>query len=339
MSLKIDNLSAYFEDKSVLVCGASGMTGHNVFDLMEFFGANVKGTCHNNQEYTEDRRAIFHAIDFTNIEETNSFFNKNKFEYVFICCAKTYNAQACIDNPESMILPNIQMVSNILSNCLKSGVKKVMYISSATVYQPSDHPLKEYELDMNINPHNIYMGIGWVKRYIEKLCEFYSQRGLQCIIVRPTNIYGRYDKTNSAHSHVIPAFVMRALDKPYPFIVNSLGNGIKNFIHVGDLVRDMAKLMATYNSSEAVNLCSDETCSIGNVVKIILDAVATIDSNYSPYIKFQGNPDIVSYLNLDRSKFDSLFEKDSYVSLKDGIKETVEWYYLSRQTQKKLITV
>ena len=41
------------------------------------------------------------------------------------------------------------------------------------------------------------------KRYIEKLCEFYISLGMKIDIVRPTNIYGEYDKYKEGVSHVI----------------------------------------------------------------------------------------------------------------------------------------
>lgn len=332
-----------YEGKKVLIAGASGMTGKNLYNLLDLF-TDVVGTCHSRQDYHSDGmqmepREKLIKIDFTDSIKTQEFFNANRFDYVFICCAKTYNASVCKNNPECLILPNIQMVSNILENCLKTGVKKVLYISSATVYQPSDKPLAESELDWNQNPHNLYMGIGWVKRYLEKLCEFYSTRGLTTLIVRPTNIYGKYDKTDLNKCHVVPAFIMRGLNREDPYVIRSLGNGIKNFIHVDDLVKDLVRIMVFHDNCSPINLCSDEEHSISGVVDILMKIFKEIIPDYKPFIRFEGLPDYVSYVGLKRDKLDSLFGKDKYIPLEKGLKEVVEWYSLLHQIQRPLITV
>lgn len=312
-----------FDGKRVLVAGASGMTGHNLYDLMQMFSANVVGTCLNQNDYYADKRPLFERVDFSDELASETFFNSHDtFDYVFICAAQSYNAIVCKNNPQELILPNLQIVSNILSNSLRTGVKKALYISSATVYQPSFNKLSEDDLDLNLEPHDIYMGIGWVKRYLEKLCLFYSQQGLMVNVVRPTNLYGRYDKTDEARCHVIPALVMRALRKEDPYKVYGNGRSIKNFIHVDDFIRDICKVAAYYNSPEPLNLCSDEEVSINDVVNMILDIVG----HKPKIVHTTTNIDAVPYRNLDRSKFDALLGRESYTSIYTGLKNVISWY-------------
>lgn len=327
----------FYEGKKVLVCGASGLSGRNLYELMLTYNAKVTGTYFSDQAHYQDGKEMFTKVDFTDALETSNFFALHQFDYVFICCAKTYNAQTCRDNPQSMILPNIQMVSNILECSLRSGVKKVLYISSATVYQPSSVPLSEDALDLNQSPHALYMGIGWCKRYIEKLCEFYSTRGLATVVVRPTNIYGCYDKTDEKVCHVIPAFIMRALRLEDPYIVHSLGNGIKNFIHANDFVRDLARVMA--NCTRVFNVCSNEEYSIAQVVHMIIAEVQKYNQTYKPEIRFEGAPDVISYLGVKRSKLDAVLGKESYIPLSKGLEDVIAWYSLLPQIQKQPTTV
>lgn len=322
-----------FEGKKVLICGASGLTGHNLFDMMEVLGAKVTGTCFSNQDFYTDGEKVFKQVDFTVAREVHNLVSTDAFDFVFLCAAQTYNAQVCKDNPQCLILPNLTMVSNVLEASLQNRVSKVMYVSSATVYQPHNKPIAETELNLNKNPHNIYMGIGWVKRYLEKLCEFYSARGLKTIIVRPTNIYGRYDKTDETKCHVLPAFIMRALREENPFIIKSLGDGIKNFIHVNDLTRDMAKAMLTDKNFDVFNLTSDEYFSIGQVVDLVIKSAKQIKPDYNPNIRHEGYPDVVSFVGLNREKFDKVCGRETYIPLVQGISEVMEWFFLSLRTQ------
>lgn len=326
---------SFWQDKKVLIAGASGMTGHNLYDYLQQQLATVIGTCNSSNDYYSDGQPMFTPVDFTSKVNTDEFFSTIGAppDYVFICCAQTYNAQMCRDNPQLMILPNIQMVSNILENCLKRGVKKVLYISSATVYQPTDTPLGEEDLDLNKNPHDLYLGVGWAKRYMEKLCEFYASKGLKVVVVRPTNIYGRYDKTDEKKCHVVPALIMRALRKENPYVLKSQGNGVKNFIHVNDLVRDLSTAMEKQETPEAINLTSDEYHSIANVVDLILEVMKERDPSYQPEVRLEGSPDAISFIGIKRTKFDTLSGGEKYKSLKEGLREVIDWYSLLPPTQ------
>lgn len=327
---------SFYEGKKVLICGASGLSGRNLLNLMEMYSAKVVGTCLNDQDYYTGGKPMFKRIDFTDAFQTKNFFDAHEpFDYVFICCAKTYNAQTCRDNPQSMILPNIQMVSNILENCLRTNVQKVLYISSATVYQPSNIPLHENELDWNKDPHALYMGIGWCKRYIEKLCQFYTTRGLTTVIARPTNIYGDYDKVDEKFCHVIPALAMRALRLEDPYIIKSKGNGIKNFIHANDFVRDLSRIMMYGSGHNIFNICSNEEYSIAQVVQIILDIVKQRNPGYDPEVIFDGDLDAISYIGVKRSKLDAVLGKEPYYTLTKGLEDVLAWYSLLPQMQKR----
>ena len=318
-----------FDGKKVLIAGASGLTGHNLFNYVEFLCADVIGTYFDTPVKFSDGRDMFHMVDFTERIPTKRFFERFKFDYVFICCAKTYNAFVCESNPSSMILPNITMVSNILEKCLEHKVGKVVYISSSTVYQPFNGKITEDELDLNQDPHNLYMGVGWMKRYVEKLCEFYRQQGLAIDIVRPTNIYGRYDKTDETVSHVLPALIMRALRNEDPYKVYGTGNPIKNFIHVDDFVRDVTIIAAYGDGNGVYNLCSDEENSIACAVNVILKEVG-----YSPKVEYLGTEDKIPYKAVSRQKFDKAFGKQTYIKLDKGIKDLIQWFSLLPQTPK-----
>lgn len=333
-------LIEHFKDKKVLIAGASGLTGMNLFAFMETIGADAMGTWHkhkfthvNGMSMMDEPIDCYYNVDFTKQSEAERFFYNYEFDYVFICAAQSYNAAVCRDNPSMLIQPNLVMVSNILEQCLKHKVKKVMYMSSATVYQTHTEPIKESQLDWNKNPHELYMGIGWVKRYLEKLCEFYSTKGLPTVVVRPTNIYGMFDKLDMEKCHVVPAFIMRALAGENPFVVKSLGDGVKNFIYVDDLCRDMAKIMAFDESDHAVyNLTSDEYASISQMCETVIKCVQEINPDYKPHLRFSGHPDAVPFVGLNREKFDAKFGQEPYTNLTDGLREVTKWYSSLLQT-------
>jgi GDP-L-fucose synthase len=321
------NLSEFYKDKTVLVAGASGMTGHNLKLFLENLPCKkVVGTSYS----TTDNPFI--PVDFTSKEATKSFFDsQERFDYVFICCAKTYNALVCKENPQAMTLPNIEMAANLLENSLRTGVKKVLFISSSTVYQPSFTSMSEEDLDWNLDPNPLYLGVGWAKRYIEKLCQFYSTLGLETLVVRPTNIYGPHDKTDLKTNHVIPALILKALDKQDPYVIFGNGRAVKDFIYVHDFVRDIAKVTAICKGFDVLNLCSGSLCTIEEAAQAILR-----ETGHKPkQIVFTSQaPDQVPFRALSRTKFDTLCGRNSYKPFSEGLKETVQWLSSLHQTQK-----
>lgn len=323
-----------YEGKNVLICGASCLIGRNLFDLMKVLGANVKGTYYSENHFYEDGIPMFRHVDFTDREQTERVFSST-YDYVFICAAQSYNATVCRDNPEALIQSNLVMTSNILEFARKSKSGKVMFLSSSVTYQPHEQPQKEEELDWNQEPSSLYLGIGWVKRYLEKLCKFYSTIGLPCTIVRLTNVYGRHDKTDLDKCHVIPALIIRGMRRENPFVLKSQGTGYKSFVHVNDVTRDMAKAMLVEGNFNTFNLTGDESYQIKEVVNIILKVFRDIDPSYNPQLRFEGGPDAVNYVGLDRSHFDNVCGREPYIPLAKGLKEVIEWYSLSLQTQKR----
>ena len=52
-------------------------------------------------------------------------------------------------------------------------------------------------------PFDVYYSAGWTKRYSEILCNIFSNKtskNFSCLIIRPSNIYGPFDKFDRAKS-------------------------------------------------------------------------------------------------------------------------------------------
>jgi len=307
------NLSNFFKDDKILITGASGLVGRNLFELFKKHNLNVVGTYHNNEV-----EGLTYC-DLTDLEQVKEITRDVK--YVFLLAAKTYGAKVMKENPFALVTDTVSMNTNVLQAVKDIDVKKIMFVSSSVVYQDSFKPLEENDLDLNQDPYPLYMGVGWVKRYLEKICQFYSQQGLNINIVRPTAIYGKYDKYEEGKSHFVPAIIKRALDKEDPFVVWGTGNDIKNLIYVDDVIRDMLKIMMNYDGVDAFNLCSDDEIIVSDVVDTIL---YYISYNTKP-IYDTNKPSAIPYKSLVRNKLDSILGRENYVPLKVGMREVITW--------------
>jgi len=307
----------FFKGKKVLITGASGFIGRNLFEKMKELEADVIGTRFKNMTYMSDLT----YCDLTDYKQIDNIIKVKKIDYVFMVAARTYGARVLKEEPTAMVRDTITMDANVLEASRIHKVKKVSYISSSTVYQESYNTLSENDLDWNKNPYHVYMGVGWVKRYIEKLCEFYSQIGLPTVVVRPTNVYGKYDKYEEGKSHFVPAIIKRVLEGQNPLQVWGTGYAVKDLIYVDDFIRDLLKVFVHCDKFDVFNICYGEDYTIKEIVQEI---VKIIDSTRT-IIFDPSKPDSIPFKSVTRNKLDSLYGKESYTSLNEGLKKVIEW--------------
>jgi len=305
--------------KKILVAGGTGLVGANLTKRLKDLGANVSSS------YFSTRPSLFKQIykkfDFTKFEDCLKA-TKNR-DYVIICAAKSFGANLMKENPSIYILPNLKINANLLEACSVNKVKKVIFISSSTVYQEANYPIRESQLDLNKPPYEFYFGAGWLNRYIEQLAKFYSQSyGMKIGILRPINIYGPFDKFDDEKSNVLPALIKRALKKEKPFTVWGDGSAVRDFIYVDDLIDDLLDVLDKYCVCEPVNVGSGEKITIKKAVNVVLDVCG---HKVKP-IYDETKPTGIPYRMLNLKKFESLFGKKKRVSFREGIAKTVNWY-------------
>ena len=319
MVLKEETQSYNLKEKNVLVAGGTGLIGTILTKKLIRLGINVLSTFFSKEP--PFLKENYKRFDFTKFEDCIEA--TKDVECVLICAAQTFGAKMMKENPTASILPNLKINAGLLEACRLNDVEKVVLISSSTVYQEADYPILEDQLDLNKPPYKFYLGVGWMNRYIEQLAKFYCKKyEMKVGIIRPTNIYGPYDKFDDEKSHVIPALIKRALKKENPYVVWGDGRAIRDFIYVEDFVQDMLEVVNKFCIGDPVNISCGESTSIKDAVKVILDIC---EHDVIPQYD-ENKPSAIPYRMLSKVKFESIFGKKKRTSFRDGIKKTVEWY-------------
>lgn len=310
---------SFVKGKNILVAGGTGLVGANLTRRLVDAGANVLSTYFSREPIF--LKEYYKRFDFTQFEDCVSA--TNGMDYVVICAAHISGVKTMKDNPTTSILPNLKINAGLLESCSLNKVERVVFISSSTVYQEADYPIREEELDLNKPTYDFYLGVGWMNRYIEQLCRFYyKKRGLEIGILRPTNIYGPYDNFDDERSHVIPALIKRALKKENPYIVWGNGYAVRDFIYIEDFVEDLLNILNGYCLCDPVNVGNGGPTNIRTAVEVILDVCG---HNVTP-IYDEIKPDSISYRMLNTAKSESLFGKTKRTAFRAGIQRTVDWY-------------
>ncbi len=310
----------FYQDKKVLVAGGSGLIGSHTIEELLHRGAQVRATLHSKEPVIKDDRIEYIQCDLTQRADCAKVVQD--MDYVILCAANTSGAAVMAQNPIAHITANLLINSQILEAACLAGVSRLLFVSSTTVYPAVTYPVKEEE-GFTGEPHPSYFAVGWMKRYIEKLAEFYYQRyGMKIALIRPTNIYGPYDKFDFETSHVLPALMRRAVEKQNPFEVWGDGSAVRDFMYVSDLVEALLLTLENYAECQPLNIGSGQPVTIKESVELIL----RVTGNPATAIYDASKPTTIPFRVVDLTKAETVLGFKAKVSLEEGLKKTIDWY-------------
>jgi GDP-L-fucose synthase len=149
--------------------------------------------------------------------------------------------QANMANPVKFLVDNMQMGLNLITAARAAGVRQLMNLSSSCMYpRAAANPLAEELILMGeLEPTN--EGYALAKIASTRLCEYIRKEepALLYKTVIPCNIYGRHDKFDPRHSHMIPAVIKKIVDAKLAgqAAIDIWGDGTarREFMFAGDL--------------------------------------------------------------------------------------------------------
>ena len=310
----------------ILVTGASGFIGSRLLkSLYEAGYTNLRATA-NSRKLRNDFEGS-ENIEFIKGDLRNDGFCKQltrEIDVIFHCAANTSNALDTKFNPLLHVTPNIEMNVNLMEQSWINSVKKFIFISSNTTYPDmGDVPCTE---DMEIQTPSIvpvYKAVGWMKRYCETLCDFFSNQihnPMQCIIIRPSNAFGPNDKFDYEKCHVTPANIRKVADNLNPIPVWGDGTEVRDVIHVDDMVSGFICVAENVHTHDVYNVSYGE----GYTVNEVLDTIKEIEGNTNPIEYVNNKAPMIPVRLLDNTKLKALGWKPKY-NLEEGIKAYKEY--------------
>jgi GDP-L-fucose synthase len=311
-----------FEKARVFVAG--GRTG--------FLGTNMVKALLNRKAVVyaasrDGQKTSFFPLDTTNLIQVSGDLCVAAnippgIDYVFHCAAHTSGAHEMVHDPVAQILPNLAMNTNMLDAAARNKVKKFIFISSSAVYPDMDEPMRE-EKAFDGDPPDSYFGPAWMKRFAEKLAEFYYRRyGMEVLIIRPSNVYGPYCSFDLERSHVLPALIRKFVERQDPIEVWGTPDVVRDFIFADDFVRGVLTACEKTSGYEIVNIASGNLYTIGEAVETIKDL-----TDYKGKYSFNASkPMTIRKRMIDTSKAARLLDFHATTTFRDGLKKTIDWY-------------
>ena len=252
----------------ILVTGGAGFIGSHVVDMLIDAGYEVAVVDDLSTGSRENLNtdAKFYELDIRSTELAN-VFEREEPTHVYHLAAQM-DVRKSIQEPLFDADVNIAGSINLLENCVKHKVKKIIYASTAgAVYgEPSELPVPE------TYPPNPICHYGASKLAVEYYLRLYHHLyGLTYTILRFANVYGPRQNPHG-EAGVCSILTLLMLDGKSPTLYG-FGKPLRDYVYVKDVAR--ANLLALdKGDQEFVNICSGKGTSVQQLfdsLKEILD--------------------------------------------------------------------
>jgi GDP-L-fucose synthase len=321
---------SFFKDKICVVTGATGLIGSYVVKVLVESGAIVRAIVHTRlpNEFTRMAQTLCRADLSVPSQAIEAVYGAS---YVFGCAGITGGINLPKIDPVSYVGPATAIAINTLHACHVSGVNVFGYLSSTTVYPPSDNPVKEADVHKHISDlYHVYRGIGFSKRFLENLCTYYSDTTkLGVGIIRPAGAYGRFDNFDEKTSHVLPGLIQRAakLKSGEKFVLWGDGEDVRDFIHAQDIARCLLLASTPDGLSTPFNACSGIGVTTRQLAEIALKVTGKDN-------EIQIDPTKPSALKIRRVDGDLARQRLGFqteISLEAGMADVAKWLKAEQQ--------
>ncbi len=318
------------DGRLVFLAGATGVVGSSVIETI-LAGSptlRIRAAYHQRQPLTPGNdRLEYVQGDLRSAEDCRRMVRG--CDCAVLAAATTGGSAALSSRPWSQVNDNLLINAQLLEAMHQEKVRRVVYISSATTYQPFEGQIREDDLDLNQDPHPAHFGIGWVIRFTEKLCRFWHQStGMEIVMLRASNIFGPYARFNPETSNFIPALIRKAVDRMDPFEVWGSPDVTRDVLYSEDFAQAVVAALGNAQVKfDVFNVGSGETTTVANVVDWTLSAA---DHRPTRVLYTQDSPTTVPYRALDCTKARQTLGWKPRYSVEEGIAKTTQWWIRNR---------
>ncbi|HNX36803.1 MAG TPA: NAD-dependent epimerase/dehydratase family protein [Candidatus Cloacimonadota bacterium] len=304
----------------ILITGGAGFIGSHVSDAYLAAGHDVvvvddlsSGYAHN-----LNPKAKFYKQDICS-PELDEVFSLEQPDIVNHHAAQI-SVPRSIEDPLRDARINVLGLINLLQNCMKHHVKKVIFISSGgAIYgEAEEYPTSENYQPIPLSVYAINKMVG------ESYLYFYQhQYGLSYTVLRYANVYGPR-QVSHGEAGVVSIFTEKLLSGEQP-VLNAYPEEpegmIRDYVYVKDVVQ--ANLLALeHGTGEAFNIGTRiETTTRG----LYNEICRQLEINIEPLAGMARQGDIRrSLLNFDKAN--SILGWTPGYTLSRGIAETIEFF-------------
>lgn len=317
-----------------LVTGAAGFIGSRTTQMLIEQGHTVVGIDNVNdaydpriKEYRLRKLQALKAFKFhrADISEKSSIelFKNEKIDGVINLAARA-GVRYSVDNPWVFLESNVTGTLNMLEVCRQFGCKKFILASTSSIY--GENP--EYPTPETASSSEPLQPYAASKKGAEALTHSYHHLyGIDTTIVRYFTVYGPAGRPDLA----IFRFVKWIIEGE-PIRIYGDGKQSRGFTYVDDIARGTIAALKPLGY-EVINLGGHEVVTINELVQLVEELTGKkANVQYGP-------PNLADmFMNqANVSKARDMLGWNPQVTLREGIKSLIDWYYAERDWAKNII--
>jgi len=303
------------EDKKIVVTGGAGFLGKEVVSQLVFFGANPQ------QIFVPRSR----DHDLRQMEQCHKVVSNQ--DIVIHLAAHVGGIGLNRVKPAELFYDNLMMGAQLIHAAYLAGVKKFVCVGTICAY-PKFTPVPFAEDDLwNGYPEETNAPYGIAKKALLTQLQAYRQQyNFNGIYLLPVNLYGPNDNFDPQSSHVIPALIRKVAEAQAEgrHYIEVWGDGTptREFIYSTDAAKAIAMATIHYNRPEPVNIGTGYEISIKDLIDLICQLMG-----FTGRIVWQTDqPNGQPRRCLDTRRAKRSFGFIARTPLKEGLKQTIEWY-------------
>jgi NAD dependent epimerase/dehydratase len=221
-------------------------------------------------------------------------------------------------SPDSYVDTNIKGTLNVLQAARLLKTERILVTSTSEVYGTAQYvPIDEKHPFQGQSPYSA------TKIGADRIAEsFFRSFELPVTIVRPFNTFGPRQSARA----VIPTIISQLLNGIEKIILGDL-TPIRDFVYVKDTVNgfiDIAKSQTTIG--EEINIATQSEISIGDLAQTIINIINPQAKIICDKQRIRPEKSEVKRLCGSNEKLKKLTNWQQMYSLKDGLKETIDWF-------------
>lgn len=303
--------------ETVLITGGAGLIGSRIADWIVSNKKDYTVVSVDNLSggYIENVNpdVIFYEADCVDRIQMDDIFNRHKPTYVYHMAA--YAAEGlspfirCF-NYEN----NLLATANIVNNCIKHDVKRLVFTSTMAVYGHGNPPFDEEHQPVPIDPYGI------AKFACEQDIQIAGeQHGLDWCIIRPHNVYGIKQNIWDKYRNVLGIWMYQALNNKQMTIYGD-GNQVRSFSYIDDCLEPLWKAAVDERASkQIINLGGTKEHTINFANEVMCSVTGYCETVYlEPRHE-------VKYAHPTWDKSVRLLDYKDKTLLDEGLKKMWEW--------------
>lgn len=215
----------------ILVTGGAGFIGSHLVEHFQGKATEIRVLDNLRSGYSRNLQGLEHTFIHGSVTDPETVAKAvSGVDYIFHLAALVSVPQS-IEQPLETVDINVTGHLNILEAASSSGVKKLVFASSAAIY--GDNPTVPKTEDMLPDPKSPY---AITKLDGEYYLNLYQQLGkLNTCALRFFNVFGPRQDPKGAYAAAVPIFIQKALANE-PITIFGDGGQTRDFIYVKDIV-------------------------------------------------------------------------------------------------------